>query len=123
MRRTLCFIEFQAKCQVYLLGNARAPLSRVALFHFYDGANDFISGPFGAGFPAASWRIKQTIFSFLQCLVKSEQGGWLDDDRCPCHAAWRQKQGHEAEEGAIMSVQIGCSLPGPAVNDQLLLQN
>ena len=54
--------------------------------------------------------------------AETEQGGWLDDDCCPDYATGRQKQGHEAEEGAIASAQIGCSLSGPAVDDQLLFK-
>lgn len=35
-------IQVQSECQIDLLGNTRAAISRVALFHFYDGVDYFL---------------------------------------------------------------------------------
>ena len=47
-------IKGQPEHQVELLSNVGITESRVALFHFYDSANDFTRRPFSAGLPAVA---------------------------------------------------------------------
>ena len=75
------FIQFQSERQIDLLGNARAAVARIALFHFDDGVDDFLGRSLWPWFSASARRIQQTIPSFLQGVVELEQGGWLDDHR------------------------------------------
>jgi len=48
-------VEFQAKGQVDLLGNAGTSVSWIAFLHLYDGIDDFFTGSFGTGLPATTW--------------------------------------------------------------------
>ena len=74
------FIQVKPERQVDLLGDAGTSISRVALLHFYDGFNDVSGWPLWPWLPSPKRRIQQPVLSFLECIVKMEQGRWLDDD-------------------------------------------
>jgi len=87
------FVQVQPESQVDLLGNAWTAKTRVTLLHFHNRFDNFFSGSPGTGLPpASSGRIQQSILPFPQCVVESQQGGWLDDDCCSGYPAGSQKQ-------------------------------
>ena len=47
-------IQVQSECQIELLGDTRAAISRVALFHFHDGINDLFAGSLWTRLAAAT---------------------------------------------------------------------
>jgi len=73
-------VEFQAKGQVDLLGNAGTTVSWIAFLHLYDSINDFFGWTYWAWFASTAWGIQLSVLPFLHSSVKPEQGRWLDNN-------------------------------------------
>ena len=50
----IILIQIEPECQIDLLSNSRATISRVPLLHLDDGFDDFLGGTFWSGLPAAA---------------------------------------------------------------------
>src|SRR5438094_2216033 len=86
------FVDIDTKGVRNLLGDARTANTRIAAFELYDRVDEFLRWPFWAGMPMTSRREKPPIFAFLECLVESQQGSGLQDDRELRDSTWRHEQ-------------------------------
>ena len=67
------FIDVEAKGVRYLLRDAHAAESWIAVLHFDDGRNEFGRGTFGTGLAWTTGRLKeQTVLSLNQRLMEFE---------------------------------------------------
>ena len=62
------FVEFQAKCQVDLLGDSGAAVSWVAPFHLDNGVDDFFGGSFWAWLFPPPGEYSSRYFRFFRAL-------------------------------------------------------
>src|SRR2546429_4495927 len=82
------FIDLDAKGVCNLLSDAGTANAGVAAFDLDDRVDEFLGRPVRAGTPMTSRREKPPIFAFLECLVESEQGSGLQDDRDLRDSTW-----------------------------------
>jgi hypothetical protein len=67
------FVDLDAKRVRNLLGNSRAPESRIAALRFKDRRDEFLRGPFGPWSLTGSGREQRSVFPLDQRPVKEQQ--------------------------------------------------
>lgn len=68
-------VDLHTKGQSDLFRNSWTSPSAIALFHLDHGIDNFSSGPFWTGLVPGTWREKEAVFPFLQCLVEAQESG------------------------------------------------
>src|SRR6266852_8263782 len=86
------FVDIDAKGVRNLLCDAGTANTGIAAFELDDRVDEFLRRSLRAGAPMTSRREKPPIFAFLECLVESQQGSGLQDDRELRDSAWRHEQ-------------------------------
>jgi hypothetical protein len=68
-------VNLNAESQRDLLRNSWTSPGGIELFHLDDSFDKFSSRPFWTGLVPCTWRKKEAVFPFLQCLVEVQESG------------------------------------------------
>src|SRR6266403_2689910 len=85
------FVDIDAESVRNLLCDAGTANAGVAAFELDDRVDEFLRRSLRAGAPMTSRREEPPIFAFLECLVESQQGSRLQDDRELRNSTWRHE--------------------------------
>src|SRR5262252_4667205 len=86
------FVDFDAECESYLLGNSATAPTPVTPFHLNDGVDEFFVWSFRPWSSPAFGRKQGMILPVNQHLMKAQQGGRLQNDRRSQNAARPHKK-------------------------------
>ena len=114
-------IDLDTECLVDLLCDSRASKPGVALLHCNDGLDEFVRWSLGTRFRFATSRIRQSILSLLEQVVKSQKRRRPDNYGSPTKAVFVEKQRPQPEQKPIQCREIGRTSPGTIDNEELLL--
>jgi hypothetical protein len=67
-------VDLEAEYKRELLSDPSVAETRIPVFHFNDGSDQFWSRSLRTGFPPSFRREEQAVLSLRQCIVKSHEG-------------------------------------------------
>src|SRR5450631_652988 len=114
--------NFDTERMSNLLGNSRAPESRIAALHLENRGDEFLRGPFGPWTPTGGWCEQQSVFPLDQRPVKAQQRRRFDSNRNLWEAFGRHHEGTDTEEQSIPGRQARGSFARSAKDQQLMLE-
>src|SRR5215470_17058681 len=100
-------INTSSERQVDLLGNFGASPGRVTLFHIDHRADQVARWALGSWFHSSLWRKQQPILSLNQSAMKTQQRGWLEQNRDLPKPTWPNPERTESGNEPIPDAEIG----------------
>jgi hypothetical protein len=92
--------------QVDLLGNLGASPGRITPFHIDHSVDQVDRWALGSWFHSPLWRKQQSILSLNQSAMKTQQGGWLKQNRDLPKPTWPNPERTESGNKPISDAQI-----------------
>jgi hypothetical protein len=115
-------VERNTEGQGDLLRDAWTTPRRIPLFHVDDGGHHVLARSPWARLLPDRVREQQAILPSLQCAMKTEERGGLQDNRGTDQPARAHEEHVHAGNDAIREAEIRCTLPGPIQDQELLFE-
>jgi hypothetical protein len=116
------FVDLQTERLRKVLCDPGAAKTPIAPFEFTDGLDQLRRWPFGTGLASGVGGVKKSVFEIPEPTMKAQQGGRFENDGSTQKSTCVQEPAKESEEHPVSRSQIGCSMPRPLQDQELLLQ-